>query len=67
MELYLKAYLSQLKNQAIKKGDTELLIRLATEEGGVAKESTVLGQRIKMLDEQLEDDAFKNINDVIKK
>lgn len=55
-----------VKNQAIKKGDTELLIRLATEEGGVAKESTVLGQRIKMLDEQLEDDAFKNINDVIK-
>lgn len=55
-----------VKNQAIKKGDTELLIRLATEEGGVAKESTILGQRIKMLDEQLEDDAFRNINNVVK-
>ena len=55
-----------VKNQAIKNGDTDLLIRLATEEGGVAKESTVLGQRIKMLDEQLEDDAFRNINQVVK-
>ena len=55
-----------VKNQAIKNGDTDLLIRLATEEGGVAKESTVLGQRIKMLDEQLEDDAFRNINEVVK-
>ena len=55
-----------VKNQAIKNGDTELLVRLATEEGGVAKESTILGQRIKMLDEQLEDDAFRNINEVVK-
>ena len=55
-----------VKNKAIENGDTELLIRLATEEGGVAKESTVLGQRIKMLDEQLEDDAFRNINQVVK-
>lgn len=56
-----------VKNKAIKNGDTDLLVRLATEEGGVAKESTVLGQRIKMLDEGLTDDPFKNINDVVKK
>jgi len=55
-----------VKNQAIKNGDADLLVRLATEEGGVAKESTILGQRIKMLDEQLEDDAFRNINKVAK-
>ena len=55
-----------VKNQALKKNDTELLIKLATEEGGVAKESTILGQRIKMLDEQLEDDAFTNIKKVVK-
>jgi len=55
-----------VKNQAIKNGDTDLLVRLATEEGGVAKESTVLGQRIKMLDEQLTTDPFKNINDLAK-
>lgn len=54
-----------VKNQALKNGDTDLLIRLATEEGGVAKESTILGQRIKMLDEQLEDDAFRNIKKVV--
>lgn len=55
-----------VKNQAIKNGDIDVLRQLATAEKGVAQEATVLGQRIKMLDEKLEDDAFKNINDVIK-
>jgi hypothetical protein len=55
-----------VKNQAIKNGDTDLLVRLATEEGGVAKESTILGQRIKMLDEGLTIDPFRNINEVVK-
>lgn len=55
-----------VKNQAIKNGDVDVLRQLATSEKGVAREATELGQRIKMLDERLEDDAFKNINDVVK-
>lgn len=55
-----------VKNQALKKGDTDLLIQLATAEKGVARESTILGQRIKMLDEGVEDDAFRKINRLVK-
>lgn len=55
-----------VKNQALAKGDTDLLIKLATEEGGVAKESTLLGQRIKMLDERKPIDAFSEISKVVK-
>jgi hypothetical protein len=55
-----------VKNQALKDGNVELLRRLATEEGGVAKESTILGQRIKMLDEKKTEDAFSQINKVVK-
>lgn len=55
-----------VKNQALKKGDTDLLIQLATAERGVARESTILGQRIKMLDEGVEDDAFRKINRLVK-
>jgi len=55
-----------VKNQAIKNKDTDLLVQLATAERGVARESTILGQRIKMLDEGLEDDAFRNIKEVVK-
>ena len=64
-DLLPESVLIGVKNQAIKTGDTELLINLATAEGGVARESTVLGQRIKMLDEGLEDDAFRNIKKVV--
>ena len=64
-DLLPESVLIGVKNQAIKSGDTELLINLATAEGGVARESTVLGQRIKMLDEGLEDDAFRNIKKVV--
>jgi len=55
-----------VKNQALKNGDIDLLRRLATEEGGVATEASILGARIKMLDEGLKDDAFKNINKLVK-
>lgn len=54
-----------VKNQALKNRDTDLLIRLATDESGVAKGTTLLGQRIKALDEGLEDDAFRNIRKVV--
>lgn len=64
-DLLPESVLIGVKNQAIKSGDTELLINLATAEGGVARESTILGQRIKMLDEGLEDDAFRNIKKVV--
>jgi len=64
-DLLPESVLIGVKNQAIKSGDIELLINLATAEGGVARESTVLGQRIKMLDEGLEDDAFRNIKKVV--
>ena len=55
-----------VKNQALNKGDTDLLVKLATAEKGVARESTILGQRIKMLDEGMKDDAFKSINRLVK-
>lgn len=61
-----ESVLIAVKNQAIKNGDVDVLRQLATSEKGVAREATELGQRIKMLDERLEDDAFKNINDVVK-
>lgn len=54
-----------VKNQALKDGDTDLLIRLATDEEGVAKGTTLLGQRIKALDEGMEYDAFRNIRRVV--
>lgn len=54
-----------VKNQALKDGDIDLLIQLATDENGVAKGTTLLGQRIKALDEGMEDDAFRNIRKVV--
>lgn len=50
-----------VKKQALDDGNVELLRRLATEEGGVATEASTLGQRIKMLDEGLENDPVRNI------
>lgn len=62
-----EAVLIAVKNQAIKDGNTDLVVRLATEEGGVAREATYLGQRIKSLDENIsDDDAFKKIREVIR-
>jgi len=57
-----------VKNQAIKNGDYKLLRRLAIEPGGVAREASTLGARIKMLDEGggMQDDAFKRINKLVK-
>lgn len=59
-----ESVLMAVVKQAEKKGDIELLRRLATEEKGVAQEASLLGARIKMYDQQLEDNAFKNIRDV---
>lgn len=61
-----ESVLIALKNDALRRGDTDLLVQLATEHGGLAKESSVLGQRIKMLDENNPHDAFKNMRDVVK-
>lgn len=55
-----------VKNQAIKERNVQLLRELAMEEGGVARGATILGQRIKMLDEGIQDDAFKQIARVAK-
>jgi len=64
-DLLPESVLIGVKNQALKDGNTDLLIKLATEETGVAKGTTLLGQRIKALDEGLEDDAFRNIRRVV--
>ena len=55
-----------VKNQALRKGDVDLLRRLATEEGGVATQSSILGARIKMLDEGAKDDAFSRISQLVR-
>ncbi|MDD3999869.1 MAG: hypothetical protein PHX62_03125 [Bacilli bacterium] len=60
-----ESVLIAVKNNALETGNTDLLVRLATEEGGVARESSILGQRIKMLDETNPDDAFTNIKRVV--
>lgn len=60
-----ESVLMTVVKQAEERGDTELLRRLASEEKGVAQEASLLGARIKMYDQQLEDNAFKNIKEVI--
>jgi hypothetical protein len=54
-----------VKNQAIKNNDIDLLRQLATDEKAVPTQSKIWGQNIKLLDEQLEDDAFRNIKKVV--
>lgn len=60
-----ESVLMAVVKQAEKNGDAELLIKLAEAEHGVAQEASILGARIKMYDQQLEDEAFRNINKVV--
>jgi hypothetical protein len=54
-----------VKNQALKEGNYDLLRQLVNEPGGVSRESSRLGQRIKMLDENKPDDAVSSMKKVV--